>query len=104
MGLHLSRQALVILRGLLGTARGTECTGADLIRQTEMPSGTVYPILLRFERLRIVESHWEAGNPKDLGRPRRRFYRLTSSGGALATFALQEHTGLPDTALIPEVG
>jgi PadR family transcriptional regulator PadR len=93
MGLRLSHQGLVILSYFLAS-EGTESTGADLIKETGLPSGTVYPILLRYERLKILESQWEDGNPKDLGRPRRRFYRLTGSGMALATSTLSKLTGL----------
>jgi len=103
MGLRLSQQGLVVLSRFLA-ANGAESTGADLIKKTGLPSGTVYPILLRFERLNILESRWEDGNPKDLGRPRRRFYRLTGSGRALAYSALRELNALRDTPLVPVGG
>jgi DNA-binding PadR family transcriptional regulator len=60
--------------------------GMDVIEHTGLPSGTVYPILRRFEREGLVESAWETperafGNR----RPQRRNYRLTEQGlGALA--------------------
>lgn len=103
MELRLSLSSLIILSRFLVT-QGIECTGADLIKQTDLPSGTVYPILLRFERMKVVESHWEAGDPKVMGRPRRRFYRLTGTGKALATAALQKLPSLPDGVLTPERG
>jgi len=98
---RLSHQGLKILFHLL-RAQPAECTGADLIRETCVESGTVYPILLRFERLKILESHWEAGTPKDLGRPRRRYYRLTSSGKALANSVFDDFARVPGASLIPE--
>ena len=51
-------------------------------------SGTLYPILLRFERAGLLESRWETEQPEELGRPRRRFYRMTSVGLQVAQEAL----------------
>src|SRR4030081_1394659 len=99
MGLRLSHQGLIILHRFL-SAEGFELTGADLIKETGLSSGTIYSILLRYERLKILESYWEAGDPKDLGRPRRRFYQLSGSGKTLAKSALQQL----NTELIPERG
>ena len=55
--------------------------GFDIIDQTELPSGTVYPALARLERDGIVRSAWE--NEQDAhadGRPARRYYKLTAPG------------------------
>jgi PadR family transcriptional regulator PadR len=48
------------------------CEGAGL------GSGTVYPILERLERAGWIEGRWETGTPVD--RPRRRLYRITTTG------------------------
>lgn len=55
--------------------------GLEIVEYTGLPSGTVYPILRRLERYRLVRSKWEApveasGNR----RPRRRNYQLTAAG------------------------
>jgi prephenate dehydratase len=42
------------------------------MKLTELPSGSVYPILARLERLNIVSSDWES-DPARPG-PRRRMY------------------------------
>lgn len=55
---------------------------------TALPSGTVHPILARLEGLGWVRSEWEDIDPSDLGRPRRRLYRLTDHGLACAAAAL----------------
>lgn len=55
---------------------------------TALPSGTVHPILARLEGLGWVTSEWEDIDPSDLGRPRRRLYRLTDHGQACAAAAL----------------
>lgn len=55
--------------------------GFDVIDQTGLPSGTVYPALSRLERDGLVKSAWE--NEQDAhadGRPARRYYRLTAPG------------------------
>ena len=55
--------------------------GFDIIDQTELPSGTVYPALGRLERDGLVKSAWE--NEADAhadGRPARRYYKLTAPG------------------------
>jgi PadR family transcriptional regulator PadR len=62
-------------------------SGAQIGRTTKLPTGTLYPILLRLERARWVESHWEVGDPHVLGRPRQRFYRITALGARSAAAA-----------------
>ncbi len=59
-------------------------SGAELARLTRLPSGTLYPILIRFEQEGILQSYWEEIDPKEAGRPRRRLYQVTSRGGQRA--------------------
>lgn len=55
--------------------------GFDIMEACGMPSGTVYPALRRLERAGLLGSGWEADeDARAAGRPRRRTYRLTSSG------------------------
>ena len=49
--------------------------------------GTLYPILLRLESAGWFVSRWENIDPSAVGRPRKRFYRLTASGLAQASAA-----------------
>lgn len=65
-------------------------SGADICRMTGMPSGTVYPILVRLEDAGWLGSTWEAGDPAVLGRPRKRFYHITADGARHARSAAQE--------------
>ena len=97
----LSHQSLRILRLFLEDPRA-EVYGADVIRNSHLLSGTVYPILFRFERLGLVTSRWEKGSPQKLGRPRRRLYRITGEGVRVARRALQE-LALP-ISLAPATG
>jgi PadR family transcriptional regulator, regulatory protein PadR len=84
----LSQQALRILKEFLDNAKG-EISGSELIRDAGLLSGTVYPILMRFERSGLVTSRWEHGDPSKLGRPRKRLYRLTGEGFRVAQEALR---------------
>lgn len=58
--------------------------GLDLIRATGLPSGTLYPILIRLQRAEWLTAHWEEIDPVAEGRPARRYYRMTPDGTALA--------------------
>ena len=89
--IRLSLQSLRVLRVFLDTLSEdlrTELAGADLMSAARVSSGTLYPILLRFERAGLLESRWEKERPEKLGRPRRRFYRMTSAGVRVAREAL----------------
>jgi PadR family transcriptional regulator PadR len=57
-----------------------ELSGAEVAKRTRLASGTLYPILIRLERVGWLESRWESADPTELGRPRRRFYRITAVG------------------------
>jgi DNA-binding PadR family transcriptional regulator len=58
--------------------------GFDILDATNLPSGTVYPILRRFENEGLVTSEWEAqGLATRDQRPPRRYYVLTADGKKL---------------------
>ena len=57
-----------------------ELSGADISERTGMLSGTLYPILIRFRAAKWLTDRWENDDPAELGRPKKRFYRLTPSG------------------------
>lgn len=73
--------------------------GFDVIDQTGLPSGTVYPALSRLERDGFVKSAWEdAHEAHSEGRPARRYYNLTAPGvKALAEAAAYYRSLLPAT-------
>lgn len=54
--------------------------GAEIQRVVHLPSGTLYPILFRFESAGWLRSSWEQVDPKQVGRPRRRIYVITPLG------------------------
>lgn len=63
--------------------------GADIQRVVHLPSGTLYPILFRFESAGWLRSSWEKVDPKEVGRPRRRIYVITPLGVRRASEELQ---------------
>lgn len=85
----MSAQTLKVLAALMDTS-GSELSGAEIGRASKVQSGTLYPILMRLELFGWLESRWEAGDPKELGRPRRRFYRLTGIGAQRARAEFRE--------------
>ena len=64
--------------------------GLDLMRATNQPSGTLYPILLRLQRAGWVVAEWEEIDAAAASRPARRYYRLTPDGLAAARLELAE--------------
>lgn len=65
-----------------------ELYGLEICQAADLPSGTVHPILARFEGLGWLESRWEDVDPRAEGRPQRRYYRLTREGVVQARSAL----------------
>lgn len=69
--------------------------GFDIMDATELPSGTVYPILARLERRELVQSSWEDPTThRDIGRPARKYYRLTDGGRAALDEAAERYRAL----------
>jgi PadR family transcriptional regulator, regulatory protein PadR len=65
-----------------------ELYGLEICNKIGLAPGSVQPILIRFENITWLESSWEALDPSEAGRPRRRYYRLTRDGAQLAQNAL----------------
>jgi DNA-binding PadR family transcriptional regulator len=63
--------------------------GLDLMKVTDMPSGTLYPILARLREAGWVQAEWEQPDP-DASRPARRYYRLTPEGAVAARTGVAE--------------
>lgn len=64
--------------------------GYDLMKETGLLSGTLYPLLMRMTDQGLVEAEWR--EPAQLGRPARHAYRLTAAGLALARAAASPHS------------
>ena len=85
----MSAQTLKVLGTLLSSPRD-EVSGVEIGRAANLASGTLYPILLRLEQAKWLESRWETEDPKALGRPRRRFYRVTGPGAKQARGVIRD--------------
>jgi PadR family transcriptional regulator PadR len=77
--LRMSLQTLKVLEAFLENP-SQPLAGADVHERTGIASGTLYPILLRLEGAGWFSSKWESIDPSKVGRPRRRLYKLTSTG------------------------
>jgi PadR family transcriptional regulator PadR len=77
----------LVLRALLEEP-AHEKYGLQIGVSAGLPSGTIHPILARLEGLGWLKSRWEEVDPSEQGRPRRRYYQLTSEGIEHARIAL----------------
>jgi len=71
-------------------ARPQGIFGAEITRSAGLKSGTLYPLLLRLEDAGWLISEWEVEEAPELGRPRRRIYRVTALGQREARHAAKQ--------------
>ena len=64
--------------------------GTEIAKAAGISAGTLYPLLGRLEASGWLESNWENVDPKSVGRPRRRFHRMTDLGLSRARKVLAE--------------
>ena len=76
---RMTIQTLAVLKALVDDPLGKRY-GLEISKAAGLPTGSVYPILARLEEEGLLASDWERVNPSAAGRPRRRFYWLTSLG------------------------
>jgi PadR family transcriptional regulator, regulatory protein PadR len=88
---RMTQTTQAILRALLEQP-SRELYGLEICARAELPSGTVHPILARLEKVGWLESSWEETDPRQQGRPRRRYYKLSSDGAERARMALARVT------------
>ena len=77
-----------LVLGVLLADPAEERYGYDIGTSAGLASGTVHPILARLEGAGWLESRWEDVDSSAVGRPPRRYYRLTTSGVQAARAAL----------------
>lgn len=87
---RMTSQTLRLLAIMLETPAARQY-GFDLARAARLQTGTLYPILARLEAAGWLSSEWEAVDPSEVGRPRRRLYQLTGYGMNSGRHALDEH-------------
>ncbi len=67
-------------------AEPAQVWGLAIVKASNRPAGSVYPILERLERLDWVTSEWETDDARP--GPRRRYYVLTPDGRVAAIAAV----------------
>ena len=87
--LRMSGPTLKLLKFMLENPQEGR-SGAQISKATKIGSGTMYPLLQRLELAKWIEGQWENVDPRDVGRPKRRFYKLTPAGRVGAAEALAE--------------
>lgn len=87
-----SKQMRVLLDSL-SAQRQQWRHGYDLMKETGLSSGTLYPLLMRMTDQGLVEAEWR--EPAQPGRPARHAYRLTAAGFALALQVPGDREDLP---------
>jgi DNA-binding PadR family transcriptional regulator len=83
---RISSETLLLLERFIERAADWRY-GYELSRETGLKSGTLYPILMRLEKHRLLEARWVTTED---GVPPRHTYRLTPSGLELARAKLAE--------------
>ncbi len=90
---RITSTTLDVLEAFLASSE--ELHGFAVAKAVSKPTGSVYPILSRFEEAGWLSSRWEDENPQE-GRPRRRFYELTPNGTEEAKrIVIERRGGLP---------
>ena len=72
-----SPQTLRVLRALAADPARWRY-GYQLVAETELKAGSLYPILVRLADRGLLDAMWEESPPR--GRPPRHLYRLTQAG------------------------
>jgi PadR family transcriptional regulator PadR len=93
--LRITVPVLKVLQAFIALSGGERLYGLELMDRTGLKSGTLYPVLARLEQAEWISSTWEDADPRDAGRPRRRYYELTALGQRAGHAALGEFAQVP---------
>lgn len=77
---RLTRPTALVLAYL--AVRNGEVYGGQVAEATRLSAPAVYAMLRRLERGGWLTARWERADPEVLGRPARRYYRVTERGRA----------------------
>jgi DNA-binding PadR family transcriptional regulator len=78
--------------------------GFDIMEETGLTSGTIYPALDRLETLGFAVSEWEdARIAQEEKRPPRRYFRITPQGAEALRAAMERHRSLAPVDLTPHL-
>ncbi|WP_327732917.1 PadR family transcriptional regulator [Streptomyces nojiriensis] len=89
MNIKMTAATMRVLRTLLEEPTAPHY-GRQLMEATKLQSGSLYPILARLEREGVIAGEQEDIDPKEAGRPARRYYKITGEGARAARQALAE--------------
>lgn len=70
--------------------KGEPVSGAEITRELDIGSGTLYPLLANLTQKGFLKAAWENGSAAELGRPLNHFYELTPVGAARTDKELQK--------------
>jgi len=97
---ELSLGTVLVLHSL---ARGCNY-GFDIMEETGLTSGTIYPALDRLEALDLAASEWEDSRvARKEKRPPRRYYQITERGEEVLLAAMNRYRSLAPVELNPGV-
>lgn len=77
--MRISGKSLEILL-FLSNSPQENFAGYSLSKTLGISSGTLYPLLVKLKEAGLLDSQWEDGDPQELGRPRRRYYKINGQG------------------------
>jgi PadR family transcriptional regulator PadR len=82
--------------------------GFELMQMTGTTSGSLYPALAKLERAGWIVGERESIDPREEGRPARRYYMLTAEGAttgaaALAEFSQQFRPSTPKAGVLEQI-
>jgi PadR family transcriptional regulator, regulatory protein PadR len=89
----MTHNTLLVLRALTA-APDREMYGLEIMRAISLPSGTVYPLLDRAVAAGWVTTRAEDISPQAEGRPRRKYYQVTTEGEAAARAEVDREAAL----------
>lgn len=95
---RMSGPTLKLLKVLLEHPKEA-LSGAQISKITKLGSGTLYPLMQRLAAAGWIVGEWEKVNPSEVGRPKRRLYKLTRSGQAAALKEFAQYQTLAAGAL-----
>jgi DNA-binding PadR family transcriptional regulator len=87
LGMRMTLAMQQVLRQALAEPT-REFYGGEVGKAVGLPSGTVTPILARLEAAGMLVSRYEDVDPRQAGRPRRRYYTFTPDGAERARHEL----------------
>ncbi|MDJ0343345.1 helix-turn-helix transcriptional regulator [Streptomyces sp. H10-C2] len=87
--IRLTPATAKVLKELLDDIQ-TRHYGREIMQATGLKSGSLYPILARLERQGVIKSEKEEIDASEMGRPARRYYKVTGEGARAARLALAE--------------